>query len=71
MMRCIDVPEGFMSDRPVNVPPRERELFFTEEARGMLYMLDTDTASYIIKGRGAHLQANYRLSSAPCCACRL
>jgi antitoxin VapB len=32
MMRCINVPEGFMSERPMNLPPRERELFFTEEA---------------------------------------
>jgi antitoxin VapB len=32
MMRSIDVPEEFMSDRPMNLPPRERNLFFTEGA---------------------------------------
>jgi len=31
-MRSIDVPDDFMSDRPMNLPPRERDLFFTEEA---------------------------------------
>ena len=32
MMRRIDVPDEFMSDRPMNRPPGERQLFFTEEA---------------------------------------
>ena len=32
MMRAIEVPEEFMSDRPMNVPPRERNLFVTEGA---------------------------------------
>jgi len=32
MMRSIEVPDDFMSDRPLNVPPGERNLFFTEKA---------------------------------------
>jgi hypothetical protein len=32
MMRSIEVPDDFMSDRPMNRPPRERNLFFTEKA---------------------------------------
>src|ERR1700693_3463475 len=28
MMRRIDVPDEFMSDRPMNRPPREGQLFF-------------------------------------------
>jgi antitoxin VapB len=31
MMRAIEVPDDFMSDRPMNAPPRERDLFFTKE----------------------------------------
>ncbi|HXM45375.1 MAG TPA: hypothetical protein VN924_29330 [Bryobacteraceae bacterium] len=31
MMRAIEVPDEFMSDRPMNAPPRERDLFFTTE----------------------------------------
>jgi hypothetical protein len=27
MMRSIDVPGEFMDDRPMNVPPRERNTF--------------------------------------------
>lgn len=27
LMRTIDVPEDFMADRPMNAPPRERDLF--------------------------------------------
>jgi hypothetical protein len=30
MMRSIDVPDEFMADRPMNLPPRERELFGEE-----------------------------------------
>lgn len=32
LMRSIDVPDEFMSDRPMNAPPRDRDLFFTQEA---------------------------------------
>ncbi|MGA2741580.1 MAG: AbrB family transcriptional regulator [Bryobacteraceae bacterium] len=32
MMRAIEVPDEFMSDRPLNAPPRERDLFLTTEA---------------------------------------
>jgi antitoxin VapB len=31
LMRSIDVPDEFMSDRPLNLP-RERDLFFAQEA---------------------------------------
>ncbi len=27
LMRTIDVPDDFMADRPMNVPPQERDLF--------------------------------------------
>jgi antitoxin VapB len=27
LMRSLDVPEDFMADRPMNLPPRERKLF--------------------------------------------
>jgi antitoxin VapB len=27
LMRTIDVPNDFMAERPMNVPPRERDLF--------------------------------------------
>jgi antitoxin VapB len=27
LMRTIDVPDDFMAERPMNVPPRERSLF--------------------------------------------
>lgn len=27
LMRTIDVPDDFMADRPMNVPPRERTVF--------------------------------------------
>lgn len=30
MMRSIDVPDKFMADRPMNLPPRERKLFGEE-----------------------------------------
>jgi antitoxin VapB len=30
MMRSIDVPDDFMADRPMNQPPRERDLFAEE-----------------------------------------
>jgi len=30
MMRHIDVPDDFMADRPMNQPPRERDLFAGE-----------------------------------------
>jgi antitoxin VapB len=30
MMHSIEVPEEFMSDRPMNLPPRERNLFASE-----------------------------------------
>jgi antitoxin VapB len=30
MMRFIDVPDDFMADRPMNQPPRERDLFAEE-----------------------------------------
>jgi antitoxin VapB len=30
MMRTIDVPDDFMADRPMNQPPRERDLFAEE-----------------------------------------
>jgi antitoxin VapB len=30
MMRTVDVPVDFMSDRPMNLPPRERHLFAEE-----------------------------------------
>jgi antitoxin VapB len=30
MMRSIEAPDEFMSDRPLNLPPRERELFADE-----------------------------------------
>jgi antitoxin VapB len=32
MMRSTDVPEEFMSDRPMNRPPTDRDLFFTQKA---------------------------------------
>jgi antitoxin VapB len=31
MMRSIDVPDEFMADRPMNLPPRERNLFAEDE----------------------------------------
>jgi antitoxin VapB len=31
LMRSIDVPDEFMSDRPMNLPPRDRDLFFKQE----------------------------------------
>ena len=30
MMHSIDVPDDFMADRPMNQPPRERDLFAEE-----------------------------------------
>jgi len=27
LMRTIDVPDGFMAERPMNVPPADRDLF--------------------------------------------
>jgi antitoxin VapB len=30
MMHAIDVPDEFMADRPMNLPPRERNLFAEE-----------------------------------------
>ena len=30
MMRSIDVPDEFMADRAMNLPPRERHLFAKE-----------------------------------------
>jgi len=30
MMRSIDVPDDFMADRPMNLPPQERNLFAEE-----------------------------------------
>ena len=30
MMHAIDVPDDFMADRPMNQPPRERDLFAEE-----------------------------------------
>ena len=30
MMRSIDVPDEFMANRPMNLPPRERKLFGEE-----------------------------------------
>jgi antitoxin VapB len=30
MTRSIDVPDDFMAERPMNVPPRERDLFHDE-----------------------------------------
>ena len=32
MMRSVEVPEEFMTERPMNLPPRDRNLFFTKEA---------------------------------------
>ena len=31
LMRTIDVPDDFMSDRPMNAPPRERKLLEDED----------------------------------------
>ena len=31
MMRSVNVPDEFMSDRPMNLPPRERSLFAEEQ----------------------------------------
>ena len=31
LMRTIDIPDDFMAERPMNVPPRERELFKDDE----------------------------------------
>jgi len=31
LMRSIDVPADFMAERPMNVPPKERELFAEDE----------------------------------------
>ena len=31
MMRTIHVPDEFMEDRPMNLPPRERNLFTEEQ----------------------------------------
>ncbi len=31
LMRSIDVPSDFMAERPMNVPPKERNLFEDEE----------------------------------------
>ena len=31
LMRSIDVPEDFMAERPMNLPPRERNLFIESE----------------------------------------
>ena len=31
LMRTIDVPDDFMAERPMNVPPRERDLFEDSE----------------------------------------
>jgi antitoxin VapB len=31
MMRSIDVPDEFMADRPMNLPPQERNLFVEEQ----------------------------------------
>ena len=31
MMHSIDVPREFMADRPMNLPPRERNLFSEEQ----------------------------------------
>ena len=31
MLHAIDVPDEFMADRPMNLPPRERNLFAEEE----------------------------------------
>jgi antitoxin VapB len=30
LMHSIDVPDEFMADRPMNLPPRERDLFSEE-----------------------------------------
>ena len=32
MMRLVEVPEEFMTERPMNRPPRDRDLFFAKEA---------------------------------------
>jgi antitoxin VapB len=31
MMRSIEVPDEFMADRPMNLPPQERDLFAEEQ----------------------------------------
>jgi antitoxin VapB len=31
LMRSIDVPADFMAERPMNVPPKERDLFAEDE----------------------------------------
>ena len=31
LMRTIDIPDDFMADRPMNVPPRERELLKADD----------------------------------------
>lgn len=31
LMRTIEVPEDFMAERPINVPPQERDLFKDDE----------------------------------------
>jgi len=31
MMRSVNVPDEFMTDRPMNLPPRDRSLFAEEQ----------------------------------------
>jgi tRNA(fMet)-specific endonuclease VapC len=63
LLHEVDVPADFMAERPLNVLPQERGIFDDGVLRqqgeplAMLHMLDTDTASYLIKGKSRAIEA--------------
>ena len=69
LLREVDVPADFLSERPMNQLPVEKDLLARRKI-AVLHMLDTDIASYIIKERTPAIQARMAAILPRSCVCR-